>query len=161
MLIYLTDDPPAIGATAVIHRNLEDDPESDYCYSLVQSWLENCVLRHSRCVQSATSLPARVLDVTLTNPVLIDGTAIKARYTILSHCWGARSAVTTTTITEKEGRREIVFSTLPATFRDAVTITRRLRVQYLWIDSLCIIQDDIAEYAHILQLLVWKAVTTN
>ena len=31
---------------------------------------------------------------------------------------------------------------LPKTFRDAVTITRNLGIRYLWIDSLCIIQDS-------------------
>ena len=31
---------------------------------------------------------------------------------------------------------------MPATFRDAVTVTRDLGLRYLWIDSLCIIQDD-------------------
>jgi Heterokaryon incompatibility protein (HET) len=36
----------------------------------------------------------------------------------------------------------IAIKTLPDTFRDAVVTTSRLRFQYLWIDSLCIIQDD-------------------
>jgi hypothetical protein len=31
---------------------------------------------------------------------------------------------------------------LPQTFRDAIFVTRALSVQYLWIDSICIIQDD-------------------
>lgn len=38
--------------------------------------------------------------------------------------------------------KEILFANLPKTFRDAVTVTRKLGVRYLWIDSLCIIQDD-------------------
>ncbi len=39
-------------------------------------------------------------------------------------------------------RRGIDVVDLPKTFQDAVHITRNLDVQYLWIDSLCIIQDD-------------------
>lgn len=31
---------------------------------------------------------------------------------------------------------------LSETFQDAITLTRQLRVQYIWIDSLCIVQDD-------------------
>lgn len=31
---------------------------------------------------------------------------------------------------------------MPKTFRDVVQITRELGLRYLWIDSLCIIQDD-------------------
>ncbi|KAH7370060.1 hypothetical protein BKA65DRAFT_386907, partial [Rhexocercosporidium sp. MPI-PUGE-AT-0058] len=38
--------------------------------------------------------------------------------------------------------------TLPATFRDAVVITRLLGVKYLWIDSLCIIQDQLSDWEH-------------
>ena len=41
--------------------------------------------------------------------------------------------------------KNICFSELPATFRDAVTITRNLDCQYLWIDSLCIIQDSVED----------------
>lgn len=36
---------------------------------------------------------------------------------------------------------------LPKTFRDAVQITRALNIRYLWIDSLCIIQDDQRDWA--------------
>jgi hypothetical protein len=35
---------------------------------------------------------------------------------------------------------------LPRTFQDAVLVTRRLGVKYLWIDSLCIIQDDVEDW---------------
>jgi hypothetical protein len=38
--------------------------------------------------------------------------------------------------------KEVRFDDLSPNFRDAVTITRRLGIGYLWIDSLCIIQDD-------------------
>ena len=36
----------------------------------------------------------------------------------------------------------ISMRSLPRTFRDAVVATRKLSIRYLWIDSLCIIQDD-------------------
>src|SRR5207248_2982479 len=41
----------------------------------------------------------------------------------------------------------IPLSDLPPTFRDAIAVTRTLRVRYLWIDSLCIIQDDRDDWA--------------
>lgn len=37
-------------------------------------------------------------------------------------------------------------SLLSQTFRDAITITRQLNIRYLWIDSLCIIQDDLRDW---------------
>ncbi|KAF7532425.1 hypothetical protein G7054_g7944 [Neopestalotiopsis clavispora] len=39
-------------------------------------------------------------------------------------------------------KSEIPWNSLPNTFRDAIEVTRQLGVRYLWIDSLCIIQDD-------------------
>lgn len=36
---------------------------------------------------------------------------------------------------------------LPALFKDAVTIARRLSVRYLWIDALCIVQDSRSDWA--------------
>ena len=41
----------------------------------------------------------------------------------------------------------IEFSELTKTFQDAVTITRRMGLNYIWIDSLCIIQDDADDWA--------------
>lgn len=38
-------------------------------------------------------------------------------------------------------------SEIPKTLQDAVAITRRLGLEYLWIDSLCICQDDAEEWA--------------
>lgn len=31
---------------------------------------------------------------------------------------------------------------LPQTFQDAIAVTHNLTIRYLWVDSLCIIQDD-------------------
>ena len=42
--------------------------------------------------------------------------------------------------------QEIPFSTLPQSFQDAVTVTRKLGIPYLWIDSLCIIQGDAQDW---------------
>jgi hypothetical protein len=54
----------------------------------------------------------------------------------------------TTTLSTLEGRkREIPLSILPSTFQDAIVITRRLGIQYIWIDSLCIIQDSAEDWS--------------
>lgn len=67
------------------------------------------------------------------------------RYIALSHCWGPpeKHSITTTTVNIDRHRAEgIPFDSLSKTFQDATTITRKLGVEYLWIDSLCIVQDD-------------------
>jgi hypothetical protein len=39
--------------------------------------------------------------------------------------------------------RKITFSVLPRTIQDAISVTRRLGVRFLWVDALCIVQDSI------------------
>lgn len=60
----------------------------------------------------------------------------------LSYVWGGDQPVKTTRETLAVNRRGISISSLPQTIKDAVTVSRRLGVYYLWIDCLCIIQDD-------------------
>jgi hypothetical protein len=49
-----------------------------------------------------------------------------------------------TTSTNVESQiRNINFATLPKNFKDAIQFTRSLGVEYIWIDSICIIQDPI------------------
>jgi len=60
----------------------------------------------------------------------------------LSHCWGRTQFITTTRDTLRKRRAGIALSDLSETFKDAVSLTRKLKIRYLWIDSLCIIQGD-------------------
>jgi len=66
------------------------------------------------------------------------------KYIALSHRWGDKPAKGHfTTTSENVGNRleGIPLSTLPKMFRDAIKVTRKLGVRYLWIDSMCIIQE--------------------
>ena len=62
-------------------------------------------------------------------------------YVTLSHCWGHASFLKLTSSNLSDLREGFSIHQLPRTFRDAIIITQRLGVRYLWIDSLCIIQD--------------------
>jgi hypothetical protein len=55
--------------------------------------------------------------------------------------------ITTTVATLEERKQSIPMASLPKTFRDAVITTRRLGIEYLWIDSLCILQDSTEDWA--------------
>jgi len=65
-----------------------------------------------------------------------------AEYIALSHCWGLEPTIVTTISNIEMMKTEILMEKLPYTFRDAVTIAHHLNIRYLWIDSMCIIQDD-------------------
>jgi hypothetical protein len=65
------------------------------------------------------------------------------RYVALSHRWGQGDEAFSTTASNIESRRQgIDFGQLPRTFQDAVYVVRMLGIQFLWIDSLCIIQSE-------------------
>jgi Heterokaryon incompatibility protein (HET) len=65
-----------------------------------------------------------------------------APYVALSYRWGESNHLTTTTGTLRERCECIPLMDMPRTLQEAVTVTRRLGIRYIWIDALCIIQDD-------------------
>ncbi|KAE8361379.1 heterokaryon incompatibility protein-domain-containing protein [Aspergillus caelatus] len=83
------------------------------------------------------------------NVRLVENLPVCPRYMTLSHCWGQKldtNAITTRGNLSSR-MKGIKLDDLPANFRDAISITRRLGIQYLWIDALCIIQDSQADWA--------------
>ncbi|KAK5125024.1 hypothetical protein LTR85_001215 [Meristemomyces frigidus] len=150
--LYAESDDAAAWHGGVTGRPLPGAAGSDEDYATIESWYERCQLTHSACPRATEGrLPRRVIDVgasfTLSEPYLVetDGSGT-ARYITLSHCWGGHVALTTTTATLKDRKHAIPMSALPKTFADAVEITRRLHVRYLWVDSLCILQDSKADW---------------
>jgi hypothetical protein len=73
---------------------------------------------------------------------LVEQGGSAADYLALSYCWGEDQNFVTTTANIGNRFAGISFDKLPKTFQDAVAITRHMGVRYLWIDALCIIQDD-------------------
>lgn len=68
-------------------------------------------------------------------------------YCILSHCWGNAHFIQLNCDTLSTLQSGIPVDAMPKTFREAIVVTRRLGVRYIWIDSLCIQQDDRAAWA--------------
>ncbi|KAK8092472.1 uncharacterized protein PG998_014957 [Apiospora kogelbergensis] len=74
---------------------------------------------------------------------------LPCRYVALSHCWGKLKETEmfcTTKANIGALKQHISLEELPRNFRDAVAVTRGLGVQYLWIDSICIIQDEESDW---------------
>jgi hypothetical protein len=68
-------------------------------------------------------------------------------YAALSHCWGepARDKkLQWCTTSDNHHKRLSGFeiSDLPKTFQDAIHVTRAIGLKFLWIDAVCIIQED-------------------
>lgn len=117
---------------------------------IIQDWLSTCTHQHDCFSNQLPRLPARVLDLAPLSAgehiVLVETGAENGRYMTLSHCWGNSKTIETRKETLPMMKLGIPWSTLPRTFQDAVSIAQELSIRYLWIDSLCIIQDDIADW---------------
>lgn len=67
-------------------------------------------------------------------------------YVALSHCWGSCLTLKTLSSNIEGFRIGIERRDLPLTFKDAVKVTESLGFHYIWIDSLCIIQDSLTDW---------------
>jgi hypothetical protein len=110
------------------------------------AWIESCSTTHECCPRIRDrELPTRLIDVGQDgdNQVrMVETKGTSGKYITLSHCWGGSQPVVTNPTTYRSHLNGIRLDTLPLLFRDAVIVVRRLGFQYLWIDSLCIIQGD-------------------
>jgi len=90
------------------------------------------------------TLPTRIIDVgnALDPPFLHKSNGERAPYLALSYCWGHSGNFRTTKESLLGNMREIPLNVLPATLRDAIIATRQLDFRYIWIDAICIVQDD-------------------
>ena len=66
----------------------------------------------------------------------------------LSHRWGAASFLQLTSSNLPDLVKGFRIADLPQTFQDAIGVARRLGCRYLWIDSLCIVQDSTKDWLH-------------
>ncbi|PMD63604.1 HET-domain-containing protein, partial [Hyaloscypha bicolor E] len=146
-------------ARAIAKRPLPCPSDSDAAFNWVKSEIRSCDRTHIPCRFSVDRqaighpddqiLPTRIIDLT-ENDIsgslrLIETHGQKrGRWAALSHCWGdpKASPLKTTSATLAQHLEEIPLSALPETFLDAIRITRKLGLRYIWIDSICIVQDD-------------------
>lgn len=108
-------------------------------------------------------LPSRLLDLgpqmSLDSIRLIDSSQIAPkdgnpapRYAALSYCWGSPLAtdkvphLCTTMQSMESMKRHVHEQTIPPTILDAINVCKALSIRYLWVDSLCIIQDNKSDW---------------
>lgn len=127
------------------------EPGTPIHFGVLRHWLNDCDRHHSCQPMPAEGvadraprrIPTRLIRVGQPGDHSVrlweTTSADTGEWIALSHKWGDRH-FSTTPDNLADHIRGLNVSTLPATFRDAVTVTRALGCQYLWIDSLCVIQ---------------------
>jgi len=141
-------------ATEHKHHHKTSNTTSSYdTFQLAQRWLHECITSHTMCrhVSPDTNwYPTRLIDMGLLsehNRVRIvepreQEDKIEGRYVTLSHCWGNIDFYHLTQDTLPVLKEGIGLEELPKTFRHAIDFACRLGLRYIWIDSLCILQDS-------------------
>lgn len=133
---------------------------SDATLLQIAHWMGECLTSHSKCfdIQTVTAtrdiLPLRLLDLAPalhTDLIKLESTEplpVHTMYVTLSHCWGGHCKTSLTTSSLAQFQTSIQLNTLPRTFQEAVLLTRKLGIRYLWIDALCIVQDSHQDWSH-------------
>lgn len=141
----MLDHDPTPFPNMRVRRALHNTSSAD-SFTQVEKWIARCRECRPRDAPP-TPLPKRVVDVSASPVRLLADSDHKADYTCLSHCWGSsKPACITLKATIAENQAGINCESIPKTFQDAIDFTRRLGIQYIWIDSLCILQDDLDDW---------------
>lgn len=121
--------------------------------SRVLGWIRSCEQEHGDHCQLSTQAPfaeafrglpfIRLIDVQAACLVEIQHLY---KYTALSYVWGAvanfRLTKANRPVLLMPGSLNKVSDRLPATIRNAIAVVQRLGCRYLWVDALCLIQND-------------------
>ncbi|EIW87362.1 HET-domain-containing protein, partial [Coniophora puteana RWD-64-598 SS2] len=122
---------------------------------LIRKWLRICEHTHGEACESdwwrgngeGNSLPStvRMIDV---QEMMIVSVAPGCRYIALSYLWGGVGEsywTSTENLPTRSRPQGLPISILPGTITDSILLTRLLGERYLWVDALCIVQDDPAD----------------
>ncbi|TRX98104.1 hypothetical protein FHL15_000749 [Xylaria flabelliformis] len=112
-------------------------------FKTARGWLLECQENHPSCREQVDQMrPTRLLKIPENEAGILHlvNATNEHSYVALSYCWGCDQPCKLT----KERLREGCFKIrdLPQTIQDAITAARNLNIMFIWIDALCIVQDD-------------------
>lgn len=116
-------------------------------------WIQSCIENHPACkISTGPGKPARLVQLSLKDSVwhicLHDTDPLRSyEYVALSHCWSLSEPLRTVKENLAQHRDHISIDAMSAVYKDAILLTWTLNIDYLWIDSLCIVQNDADEWA--------------
>ncbi|KAL1795384.1 hypothetical protein ACET3X_007200 [Alternaria dauci] len=157
----------------IVRTKLDPSIRSTKTFSSISRWINKCCSEHVECQLSSDEkvLPTRLVSVQPTgnasdivaNICHTDKLPTETPYLTLSHCWGGVKFLTTTRNNLNSFESSLPVGSLSRTFQDALFATVNLGFQYIWIDSLCIVQDDAEDWKRESRLMheVYRYATCN
>lgn len=154
-LTYFVEDP---NLRYVSGRALASDLKSEQALRCIRNWLRQCTEHHSHGRghkqadhgDDSVERPTFLLDVGMTEDAHLrlveNDKAATAPYIALSYVWGKVPEEVKRLYLNKANKtkylEQIPETDLPKTIQDAIWVTRGLNIRSLWVDALCIVQDD-------------------
>ncbi|KAI1211173.1 HET-domain-containing protein [Annulohypoxylon truncatum] len=164
MAVYVGEPLEQIPHDMVAHDE-NDDVNSEISHSTsdlqtwahIQTWMDRCLANHELCLHQDSEIfwPTRLLELRQTGDekffrlVYREELDSTERYVTLSHCWGPGPPETKLRLLKStiDGLRNgLSVDILPKTFQNAFEVIARLKVRYIWIDRLCIVQDSAEDW---------------
>lgn len=144
--LNLTDLFAESPASDFVSRRSPVAPYSQAAFHAANNWLSKCLGKHDQCGQARNlALPTRVLDILPSGDAVALYTPVASaagQYACLSYCWGGDQELVLTQASLGTLHNGVPLGVLGKTIQDAIEVTRRLGLRYLWVDALCIIQDS-------------------
>jgi hypothetical protein len=132
-------------------KPVQSHSNSTASHKILQTWLSDCLEQHEWCrtttVQGPVFSPYRLIHISAPYIRLSVDHLPHTAYLALSYCWGAATIFSTTKENLEDHMKSIAWEKLPTTFQHAIELTRILGYEYIWIDSLCIIQHDNQDFS--------------
>jgi hypothetical protein len=148
-------------STVFTERNTGASPVLDHA----KEWLSRCMAEHTTCCrtepssvggsidqaesESPVTSPFRLIEVVHLNGEVesarlttLPTVNAEVKYLTLSHCWGGADIVKLTQASLAQLEADIPMGSLPKNFAEALKVTAHLGFNYIWIDSLCVVQDS-------------------
>lgn len=126
-------------------RESSQDPGSEQSLSFLRNCLDDCLASHEACKSDSPFVPKRLVNIGASgetlNLVEPSGEGPMS-YIAVSYCWGSGLPLRSLKTNYERLKQAIEWEELPLLIQDVAIIARKLGVRYLWIDALCIVQDD-------------------
>lgn len=141
-------DEPCLQAALCRGYRLPRSTGGDESLSQAADWLAKCRNSHDQCrAYDAAFVPSRLLYLGAKQTKiieLVDNLEHAVPYAALSHRWTQETPTKSLLTTNLQDRKQngMPMASLPEMMQDAVSVLRRLGIEYVWIDCLCIVQDD-------------------
>ncbi|KAI3333737.1 heterokaryon incompatibility protein-domain-containing protein [Ustulina deusta] len=153
---YPYDDVGCLFECAEIHETdvlprpiLGQSTNSKESLGFIGEQIQICRQSHPRCQGAiANWYPTRLLQATIVNGAIElrivepTETTLIGPYITLSHSWGGQQPLQLTTRNKEEFKKSVPLARVPSLYMDSIDVALGLKIWYIWIDSLCIMQDS-------------------